>query len=143
MHYTKVAESPKTFVIIFEAGDELASGLMQIASELRLASSSFKGIGALSSVKLNWLNWETRKYEPSVVLDEQMELLSLIGDIALKDGEPQVHAHVVISKRDGTAHGGHLAEARIRPTCEVVLIESPKHLQKEIDADSGIALIRV
>jgi uncharacterized protein len=91
---------------------------------------------------LGWLSWETKRYEPSVTLNEQVELLSLIGDVALKDGEPAVHAHAVIGKKDGTAHGGHLFQAYIRPTCEVVLTESPVHLQKFIDPEAGIALIR-
>jgi len=77
-----------------------------------------------------------------VTLDEQIELLSLIGDVALKDGEPAVHAHAVIGKKDGTAHGGHLLRAFVRPTCEVVLTESSAHLQKFIDPDSGLALIK-
>jgi uncharacterized protein len=73
----------------------------------------------------------------------QVELLSLIGDVALKDGEPQVHAHAVVGKRDGTAHGGHLLHAHVRPTFEVVLTESPAHLRKEFDASAGIALIKL
>jgi hypothetical protein len=72
-----------------------------------------------------------------------VELLSLIGDIALKDGKPQVHAHVVVSKSDGSAHGGHLLEAVVRPTCELILTESPAELRKEIDPSSGIALIKL
>ena len=76
-----------------------------------------------------------------VILNEQVELLSLFGDVALKDGKPIVHAHAVIGKKDGTAHGGHLLDAHIRPTCEVVLTESPSHLQKHIDPLSGLALI--
>jgi predicted DNA-binding protein with PD1-like motif len=83
------------------------------------------------------------QYEPACVLDEQVELLSLIGDIALKDGEPQVHAHVVVGRSDGTAHGGHLVEARVRPTCELMLTESPIHLQKKFDPKLGIALIQI
>jgi uncharacterized protein len=71
-----------------------------------------------------------------------MELLSL-GDIALKDGEPHVHAHVVVGGSDGIAHGCHLLEARVRPTCELILTESPIHLQKKFDPESGIALIQV
>jgi uncharacterized protein len=98
--------------------------------------------GAQRERSLGWLNWETKQYEPSVSLDEQVELVSLIGDIALKDGEPQVHAHAVVGKRDGTAHGGHLLQARVRPTCEVVLTESPAHLKKEFDPATGIALIK-
>jgi uncharacterized protein len=143
MRYKLVDKQPKTFVLVFETNDELARGLKEFASEQKLASASFKAIGALSSVKLGWLNWETKQYEQSVSLDEQVELLSLIGDIALKDGEPQVHAHAVIGKRDGTAHGGHLLEAHVRPTCEVVLTQSPAHLRKEFDPSAGIALIKL
>jgi len=143
MRFKEVEQQPKTFVLIFETGDELASGLKAFAKAKGLAGSSFKAIGALSQVKLGWLNWETRKYETSVDLPEQLELLSLIGDIALKDGEPQVHAHVVVGRRDGTAHGGHLLQAIVRPTCELVLTESPAHLQKRLDPESGIALIRI
>jgi hypothetical protein len=76
-------------------------------------------------------------------LKEQVELLSLIGDVAVKEGEPQVHAHLVVGRRDGSAHGGHLLEARVRPTCELILTESPEELRKEIDPESGVALIRV
>jgi uncharacterized protein len=143
MRYKLVDDTPKTFVLVFEMGDELARGLTQFAIEQKLASASFKAIGALSSAKLGWLNWETKQYEPAVSLREQVELLSLIGDVALKDGQPQVHAHAVIGKRDGTAHGGHLLEAHVRPTCEVVLTESPAHLRKEFDPAAGIALIKL
>src|SRR5215471_1471185 len=143
MQYKLLSERPKTYALIFETGDKLAISLSRFAAEQKLAGSSFKAIGAFSSVKLAWFNWQTKKYQPSVVFDEQVELLSLVGDIALKDGEPQVHAHVVIGKRDGTAHGGHLQEATVRPTCELVLTESPVHLQKQVDPESGIALIRL
>jgi uncharacterized protein len=143
MRYKLVDEQPKTFVLVFETNDELPPALRKFATEQKLASASFKAIGALSSVRLGWFNWETKRYEPSVSLDEQVELLSLIGDVALKDGEPQVHAHAVIGCRDGTAHGGHLLQARVRPTCEVVLTESPAHLKKEFDPSAGIALIKL
>jgi uncharacterized protein len=141
MNFKKIDESPKTFILVFETGDELAGGLLRFAKQQKLSAASFKAVGALSSVRLGWLSWEKKRYEPSVTLDEQVELLSLIGDVALKDGEPVVHAHAVVGKKDGTAHGGHLFQAYIRPTCEVVLIESPVHLQKFIDPEAGIALI--
>jgi len=143
MRYKIVEQQPKTYVVIFETGEELASGLKDFAKTQGLAGSSFKAIGAFSKAKLGWFNWETKKYETAVDFSEQVELLSMIGDIALKDREPQVHAHVVVGRRDGTAHGGHLLEATVRPTCELVLTESPAHLQKELDPKSGIALIRV
>lgn len=143
MHYKLVDQSPKTFVLVFEENDELAGGLKQFAAEQKLASSSFTAIGALSSAKLGWLNPATKQYEPSVALDEQVELLSLIGDIAVSSDGPVVHAHAVVGKRDGTAHGGHLLQARIRPTCEVVLTENPVHLTKVFDPKAGIMLIKL
>jgi uncharacterized protein len=142
MRYRQIDESPKTFVIVFETGDELAKGLAEFATLQNLSAASFKAVGAFSSVRLAWFSWDSKKYEPSVALEEQLELLSLIGDVALKDGKPAVHAHAVVGKQDGTAHGGHLLEAHIRPTCEVVLTESPVHLQKFVDPESGLALIR-
>ena len=114
----------------------------EFAKAEHLADSSFKAIGALSSVELGWFDWDVKKYQTAVKLKEQVELLSLIGDVALKDNEPQIHAHLVIGRRDGTAHGGHLMSATVRPTCEIVVTENPQHLQKEIDAESGLALIR-
>jgi Plants and Prokaryotes Conserved (PCC) domain len=71
----------------------------QFAKDQKLSAASFKAVGALCSVRLGWFSWETKRYQPSVTLDEQVELLSLIGDVALKDGEPVVHAHAVIGKR--------------------------------------------
>jgi predicted DNA-binding protein with PD1-like motif len=142
MTYTLIDSRPRTYVAVFETGDELAAGLNELAKKEKLAAASFKAVGAFSSVRLAWFSWERKQYEPAVTLDEQVELLSLIGDIALKDDEPQVHAHAVIGRRDGTAHGGHLQSALVRPTCEVVLVESPARLQKRIDPESGLALIK-
>src|ERR1700722_15573091 len=143
MKSRQIDHSPKTFILVFETGDELAKGLLEFAQQEKLSAASFKAVGALSSVRLGWFSWESKKYEPSVILNEQVELLSLIGDVASKDGKPIVHAHAVIGKKDSTAHGGHLLEAHIRPTCEVVLTESPSHLQKQVDSESGLAVIRL
>lgn len=143
MRYKLVSSSPKTFVLIFNTGDEILTELKRFAAEQKLAGSTFKAIGALSRAKVGWFNWETKKYETAAELDEQVELLSLIGDIAVIDGKSQVHAHMVVGRRDGTAHGGHLQEAIVRPTCELVLTENPAHLRKEMDAETGLTLIRV
>jgi predicted DNA-binding protein with PD1-like motif len=82
-----------------------------------------------------------RKDYRKIPLPEQVEVLSLIGDVALEDDEPKVHAHVVVGKADGTAHGGHLLEARVWPTLELVLTESPRELARRSDRETGLALI--
>jgi len=143
MRYELIEQHPKTYAVVFETGEELASGLKEFAQAQELTSSSFKAIGAFSSVRLAWFDWEKKEYRPSVVFNEQVELVSLIGDVALKDGEPQVHAHVVVARADGSAYGGHLLEAYVRPTCEVIFTESAPNLHKEIDPESGLALIKL
>ena len=143
MRFKQIDESPDTFILVFDTGDELAAGLSRFAKEKKLSNASFKAVGALSSVRLDWFNWETKKYDPAVTLDEQLELLSLIGDVALKGDEPVVHAHAVVSRRDGSAYGGHLRRADVRPTCEVVLTTSPVRLEKALDPESGLFLIKL
>jgi predicted DNA-binding protein with PD1-like motif len=130
----------KTFAVVFGTGDEVATGLLAFAKEKDLAGSHFTAIGALSNVTLGFFDWDKKDYQ-KLRINEQVEVLSLIGDIALNKGEPKVHAHVVVGKSDGTAHGGHLIEAHVRPTLEVILVESPEHLVRRPDSETGLALI--
>jgi uncharacterized protein len=143
MKWKQIDQQPRTYVLIFNMADELAKGLKDFATEQNLADASFKAIGALASVKLGWFNPETRQYQTSVDLKEQVELLSLIGDVAQHDGKPIVHAHGVVGRSNGTTAGGHLLEAYVRPTCEVFLTEAPVQLSKAFDRDSGLVLIKL
>ncbi len=133
----------KTFTLIFETGDEVVSGLTAFAKEKKLAGSHFTAIGAFRDAVIAYFDWEKKEYQKNPVR-EQVEVVSLIGDVALApDGSPKVHAHVVLGRRDGAALGGHLIEGHVRPTLEVTLTEAPKHLQRRHDPHSGLALIRV
>ena len=78
-----------------------------------------------------------------IPLREQVEVASLLGDIAEADGKPALHLHIVVGRRDGSEMAGHLGEAHVRPTLEVILTESPAHLRKRHDPESGLALIRM
>jgi predicted DNA-binding protein with PD1-like motif len=129
-----------TFVLIFDKGDEFMRDITAFASENHLGGSHFTAIGAFCDVTLGFFNRDKKEYT-KILIREQVEVLSLVGDIALKDGTPQIHAHVVIGKSDGTAHGGHVLEAHVWPTLEIILTESPKHLCRKIDAQTGLALI--
>jgi len=136
----RINDQPKTFALIFRTSDKVVEGLTRFAKESRLGASQFTAIGALSEVILGFFIPEQKTYN-RIILREQMEVLSLIGDITLKNGEPQLHAHIVVGRADATAHGGHLIEAIVRPTLELVLTESPAHLHRSFDPESGLALI--
>lgn len=133
----------RTFAVIMDTGDEVLSAIKQFAQREKIAAAQITAIGALSDVELRYFDWQKKDYQ-TIPVREQVEVASLNGDIALApDGKPAVHIHLVIGKRDGTAMAGHLGEAHVRPTLEVILEEQPSYLQKVHDPESGLALIDI
>lgn len=132
----------RTYALIFDTGEEPLSGITRFAEEHNLSASRITAIGALSEVVLGFFDWEKKDYE-RIEINEQMEVLALVGDIALDHGKPKVHAHLVVGLRDARACGGHLLEAKVRPTLEVIITESPGYLKREHDRESGLALIKI
>src|SRR5918993_1806695 len=131
----------RVYAVIFETGDDAVAGLTRFAEDNKLGAAAFTAIGAFSAATLGYFDWDKKDYE-RIPVKEQVEVLALVGDIALQDGKPKLHAHVVLGRRDGSACGGALLEARVRPTLEIILTESPAHLRREYDSRSGLALIR-
>ena len=132
----------KTWALVFDKGAELMATLTSFARRERMGAAHFTAIGAFSEVMLGYFDRERREYSRIPVL-EQVEVLTLAGDIALEQGDPKVHAHVVVGKADGSAHGGHVLSARVWPTLELVLTESPRALAKRSDPETGLALIDI
>lgn len=132
----------KTFALVFDTDDEVVAGLTNFAKENDLSAASLTAIGAFREATLGYFDWERKEYD-EIPVGEQVEVLSLVGDIALKDEEPQLHAHTVLGRRDGSTVGGHLLEAYVRPTLEVILTESPEHLRKKTDEETGLPLIEM
>ena len=130
----------KTYALIFDKGDEVVTELLAFAKAHDLGAAHFTAIGAFSRATLGYFDRERKDYT-KIPVAEQVEVLSLVGDVAQQEGEPKIHAHVVVGKRDGTAHGGHLLEARVWPTLELILTESPRTLARRSDRESGLALI--
>ncbi len=140
MRSTQLGAAQATHVLIFDKGDEVVERLLDFARRERLTAASFTGIGAFSDVTVGFFEREQKDYK-RIPLREQVEVLTLAGDIVVKDGEPQVHAHVVVGKADGSAWGGHLLEGHVWPTLELVLVESPAELRRTLDEDTGLPLI--
>ena len=89
---------------------------------------------------VGYFDWSAKDYK-RIPVDEQVEVLSLLGDVALADGKPTLHIHAVLGRRDGSVVGGHLLEGHVRPTLEVILTRPPVHLRKKKDPETGLALI--
>jgi uncharacterized protein len=132
----------RTFAVVFDQGDEVLENLLAFARSEELSAAEFTGVGALSDVVLGYFDWQEKDYR-RIPIAEQVEVLALTGNVALEDGEPKLHPHIVVGKSDGSAHGGHLLEGHVRPTLEVIVTESPSHLQRRSDPETGLALLRL
>jgi uncharacterized protein len=140
LHQSK--DGQRTYAVVLETGDEVMDCLKRFVGAERLGAAQLTAIGALSDVTLMYFDWDKKDYV-RIPVREQVEVASLIGDVAeAPDGKPSLHIHLVVGKRDGNAMAGHLAEAHVRPTLEVIVTENPAHLRKVKDAESGLPLIR-
>jgi len=136
------ADGKRTFAVILQTDDEAMRCLREFAEKERIGGAQVTAIGALREARLAYFDWDVKAYQP-IDVGDQVEVASLVGDIAIgPDGKPSVHAHAVLGRRDGSAMAGHLDEAYVRPTLEIIVTESPAHLCKATDKESGLALIK-
>jgi predicted DNA-binding protein with PD1-like motif len=134
------ADGDQTYALVFEPGDDVIECIHDFARRMHFKAAHFSGIGGFSDVVLGYFDLEAKQYRP-IPLQEQVEVVSLTGDIAMSDGDPMVHAHVVVGRSDGTARAGHLLSAHVRPTLELVLVQTPRHLARRLDQETGLPLL--
>ena len=134
------ADGARTFALVLDTGDEAMESLAAFADAEDLDAADFTAIGAFSRAVVAFFDLERKDYEP-IPIDEQVEVVSIVGHVTREPGGRNVHAHAVLGKRDGTAVCGHLLEGHVRPTLEVVLTESPALLRRSKDPETGLALI--
>lgn len=133
----------RTFALILQAGDEAMSCLKRFATENGVGAAQMTAIGAFERAVLKYFDWNAKAYR-DIPVAEQVEVAALIGDISLDpEKKPAIHVHLVLGRRDGSALAGHLGEGVVRPTLEVIIHETPRHLQKTFDTRSGLALIDI
>ena len=131
----------RTFVVVLDAGDEAFSALSDFADRNHLAGASLSALGAFERVTVGWFDLRAKAYRP-ILIDEQCEGLSLIGDVAVgDDGKASLHMHAVLGLQDGTTRGGHFLNGVVRPTLEVTVVETPAHLRRRKQPGLGVALI--
>ncbi len=131
----------RTYSVILRTGEEVMRSLADFAKREAISAAQISAIGAFSEAVIGYFDWTAKDYI-KIPVPEQVEVASLLGDSALgENGEPALHIHCVLSRRDGSARAGHLLQGLVRPTLEVILTESPAHLRKRHDPESGLALI--
>lgn len=130
----------KSYAVVLAKGDEVMSGLTDFAKHNKVTSASFTAIGAFSRATVAWFD-DSRKEFKLVPIEQQVELVSMIGDIALSGDQPAVHTHVSVASSDGAVRGGHLINAFVFPTLELFVTAYPTPLYKQLDEATGLKLI--
>ena len=130
-----------TYIVVSDAGDEAVSTLEDFARAERLEASQVTAVGGFERATLGWFDRRAKEYK-RIMVGEQSEVLSLIGDVAEgDDGRPTLNVHVVLGLADGTTRGGHLIEGQVFPTLEAVVTETPAELRRVWHPELGTALI--
>jgi uncharacterized protein len=129
-----------TYVVVCDPGDEAVSVLTQFARSEDLEAAQISAVGAFEQAVVGWFDPAAKDYR-RIPVDQQCEVLSLLGDVAEGEEGPIVHIHVVLGLSDGTTRGGHLLEGRVFPALEVMVTETPAMLRKVFRPDIGAALI--
>src|ERR1700745_2434543 len=130
----------KNYAIVLAKRDKVMSGLTDFARQNKVASASFTAIGAFSHATVAWFD-DARKEFKLIPIEQQVELVSMIGDIALVNDQPVVHTHVSVASSDGTVRGGHVINAFVFPTLELFIAVYSTPLHKESDEATGLERI--
>jgi uncharacterized protein len=133
-------EPTKQYAVIFYQGDEAFSGLLEFAHKYHVTSAHFTAIGALNRATLGWFDPQRKMYK-KIPIDGQHEVIGMSGDIALYQGKPVVHTHMVVGSPDGTTRAGHVLDAYVSPTLEVMVTVDPITMKKRLDPETDLTLI--
>ncbi|MHA1583242.1 MAG: PPC domain-containing DNA-binding protein [Candidatus Baldrarchaeia archaeon] len=137
----KKNEVSEVLVIKLEKDEDLLEALSSIVEKENIKAGFFTGIGALN--KVNMGIFVEGKYK-EINMEGELEIVSLLGNVSLKDGKPFVHAHIIVSRRDGAAFGGHLLPGSIiSVTCEIFLVKLKKPLERRFDEKLKLYLLNL
>lgn len=133
----RVASFGAEHVLIFARGERFMETLTRYLERERITAARFTGIGGFRQAQIKYFNTESKQYEQREV-DEQVEVISLIGNVSLREGKPFIHTHVCLGDREYRALAGHLGEGVVSPTLELFLTRIEGELSRRHDDASGL-----
>jgi predicted DNA-binding protein with PD1-like motif len=119
---------------------DLLQGLTDVCRERGFTAGWLHAIGAVQRARVAFYDQQARTYEFRE-WNEPLEIVSLTGNVSLRDGGPVIHAHVALADRQGRIVGGHLAPGTIVFACEFTIqaFESERFVRGH-DAVTGLPL---
>lgn len=139
MKYKKI---DNTWIVVFRKGERIIEKLKEFIERENIKSGYFNALGAVSQVELAHYNLRQKTYRTRLI-KEALEIVSLMGNVTHKEKEIIVHAHIVVSTDKMTVYGGHLKEATVAATGELVFKEIDALITKQYDVDTGLNLMNL
>ena len=128
------------YLVRLEKGEEVIGSLKRFADGYRLGFASLTAIGTFERVTLGYYDPEAKAYRNEGV-EEDVEVLTMSGNVSRgENGERIVHAHVIVGRSDYSTLGGHVVEATVGPTLEVIVRPAPTTIRRRHDPDTGLEL---
>jgi uncharacterized protein len=133
-------ETGRVLVVVCDKGEEAVAAVGAALRDQQVLAARVTAVGGFAEAEVGWFDRKLRDYH-RIPVSEQVEVLSIVGDVADQNGHPALHAHTVLGRSDGSTVGGHLLRGQVWPTLEVIISEVSPELAKRIDPDTGLALI--
>ena len=137
----KTKRTEDGFLVVLDVGDEIIESLKRLAAAERIGEASLTGIGAIRDAILGYLDIDQKQYLKREFGPDSMELVSLVGNLALLEGKPVAHCHAVIGDREMRVYGGHLFQAVASVTVEIYLRIYEGEVARQFDPNSGANVI--
>jgi len=138
----KFQQFGNTYVVRLERGERVIETLTLFLKEEGITFSTLIATGALSAATLGYYDLQKKEYI-YLAIDEDVEVASMTGNTAMRGQAPLIHAHAVLSKRDFQTVGGHVHEATVAATLEVVFRAEEARVDRALDADIGLPLMQL
>jgi predicted DNA-binding protein with PD1-like motif len=139
MQYTKTADG---YLLRLDADEEIVGTIAWFADDRRIDTGVVEGIGSVHHAVLGYFDRASKEYLRRTI-EADCEIVSLLGNIALKEGKAFPHLHVTLGTRDFQAFAGHLFEGRVAATCELRVRALPGMVQRRKDETTGLWLLDV
>lgn len=136
MEYKKFGDR---YFIRINPGQNLVSTIQKFCENKKIHLATVSGIGSLKSVTLGFFNPETKEYQQKT-FKEPLEMASLAGNIVEKDGKPLLHFHTTVAGDNYKALAGHMVEAQVSLTAEIVITMVKGKIYKAFDDRTGLNL---
>jgi uncharacterized protein len=132
----------RPYVLRLDESEEILSTIEQFLAAQRIHLGYFIAFGGFAGVELDYFNVRSKRYEQRRI-DKQLEVVSLLGNIALSAGKPKIHAHCIVADEDDETYGGHLGSGTVKPLLEVFLTAIDGELARVEDKQRGVHILQV